>query len=173
MKPINWLRFTWDLTALPPHEQPLPERYQITTVTREEEKELRKVISSSFTLDPDWNPAMQEVMQTIDAFLARAAARDDTVYLALRHGVRVIGTAVVLLDPAAEHHLAPGPCLLMEYRNRGFGTQLLARALQALREAGLSQASAIGKENSLVTKFLYPKFNGTSVPHESPAAVAA
>ena len=33
-----------------------------------------------------------------------------------------------------------GPCILNEYRNRGIGTELLFQSLDALREAGLSQA---------------------------------
>ena len=165
MKPSSWLQFTWDLAALPAAPSELPDHYQITPATREDEKELRKVIASSFALDPNWNPSMQEVMLTIDSWLERAGESETSVYLALRHGLRIIGAAVISKDPAAENHLLPGPCILMEYRNRGFGTCLLERSLGHLREAGLSQACAIGKENSLVTKFLYPKFNSTQAPH--------
>ncbi|CAN5160239.1 hypothetical protein BH20VER2_BH20VER2_12510 [soil metagenome] len=172
MRPINWLRFTWDLEARPsPAPRKLPEHYEITAVGPEDLKELRRVITTSFTLDPDWNPAMQEVMKTIEASLERAAERADTVYLALRHGVRIIGTTVVSLDPAAENHLSPGPCVLMEYRNRGFGTDLLVSALRVLRETGLPHACAVAKKNSPVTKFLYRKFNGTAVPHEAAPAL--
>ncbi len=173
MIPSSWLQFTWDLAALPVQATDLPDHYQITPATREDEKELRKVITSSFALDPNWNPAMQEVMQTIDAWLEQAGDAETSVPLALRHGVRIIGAAVVSKDPAAENHLLPGPCILMEYRNRGFGTCMLERSLALLREAGLSQACAIGKENSLVTKFLYTKFNSTQSPHQLTTEVAA
>ena len=173
MKSTNWIQFTWDLAALPQVESPLPEHYQISLATAEDEKELRRVISSSFTLDPTWNPTMKEVTQTIESWLDRANEAETTVHLALRHGARIIGAAVVAVDGAAENHLSPGPCILMEYRNRGFGSALLERSLSLLREAGLPQACAIGKENSPVTKFLYTKFGSVQTPHDFTSALAA
>jgi ribosomal protein S18 acetylase RimI-like enzyme len=152
----NWIRFRWDLTQLPKFDVELPEHYEIGSVTAEDETELRKVISSSFVLDPAWNPATQEVMETI----------------ALRHGLRIIGAAVVSQNPEAEIHLSPGPCVSTEYRNRGFGTRLLEQSLTKLREAGLKEAVGIAHENAPVTKFLYPKFNGTPSPYD-PAPVLA
>ena len=173
MNAINWIRFTWDLTALPEWESELPEHYQIAPAAKEDEKELRKVIASSFTLDPTWNPAMQEAMLTIEAWLDRASETETSVFLALRHGLRIIGAAVISVDPSAENHLSPGPCILMEYRNRGFGTRLLERSLATLRTAGLARACAVAKENSPVTKFLYSKFSSTAAPHEVTPALAA
>jgi len=173
MKPSNWIQFTWDLSALTGSGTELPEHYQIVPATPEDEKELRRVISSSFTLDPTWNPALQEITQTIEAWLDRANESGTIAYLALRHGTRMIGAAVISLDPSAESNLLPGPCVLMEYRNRGFGTLLLERSLLTLREAGFERASAIGMENSPVTKFLYPKFQSTQAPHDFTAALAA
>jgi hypothetical protein len=173
MNAINWIRFTWDLAALPESESKLAEHYQITPAAKDDEKELRKVIGSSFTLDPSWNPAMQEAMQTIDGWLDASSDSDGSVHLVLRHGLRIIGASVVSLDPTAENHLAPGPCLLMEYRNRGFGTRLLERSLGTLRAAGLTHACAIAKENSPVTDFLYKKFNSTVSPFELTRPLAA
>jgi predicted N-acetyltransferase YhbS len=173
MKSTNWLQFSWDLNALPQAEAALPEHYQISIATPDDEKEFRRVISSSFTLDPTWNPTMKEVTQTIDGWLDEASEEKTSVHLALRHGARIIGAAVVSVDPAAENHLAPGPCILMEYRNRGFGTRLLERSLAALREAGLPRACAIAKENSPVTKFLYTKFNSSQAPFDFSSALAA
>lgn len=173
MKVISWVRFTWDLAALPQGETELPEHYQITAATAEDEKELRRVVSSSFALDPDWNSLMHEVTPTIDVWLANALESDNNVGLVLRHGVRIIGASVLSLDAGADNHLSPGPCILMEYRNRGFGTRLLERSLQTLRNAGLTQATGIAKENSPVTKFLYPKFDGTPGPYDSTPLLAA
>ena len=65
MKTGNWIRFSWDLTKLPQFDAALPEHYEIGAATAEDETELRKVISSAFVLDPAWNPATQEVMETI------------------------------------------------------------------------------------------------------------
>jgi hypothetical protein len=173
MKAINWIRFTWDLASLPESRSDLPEHYQIVEAVKDDDKELRRVIASSFTLDPSWNPDMQEAMQTIETWLDRASETDTAVFLALRHGTRIIGAAVVSVDPSAENHLAPGPCILMEYRNRGFGTRLLERSLSTLRVAGLTEASAIAKESSPATKFLYSKFASKAAPYETPSAVAA
>ena len=141
MKLVNWVRFSWDLTKLPPLDCELPEHYEIAPTSREDESELRKVISRSIVLDATWNPAMQEVMQTIDAWLDEAFASPTGIFLALRHGLRIIGASI--LFPSGENHLTPGPCVLVEYRNRGFGTGLLEHSLQALREAGVAEAVAV------------------------------
>jgi hypothetical protein len=169
----NWIRFTWDLNRLPAFDTELPEHYEIGTATADDETELRKVISTSFVLDPAWSPAMQEVMERIDSWLQSAFTSPATTLLALRHGTRIIGASVVSPSPDAEIHLAPGPCIAMEYRNRGFGTRLLEQSLTRLREAGLSEAFGIAKENVPVTKFLYPKFNGMPSPHHFAPLLAA
>jgi len=75
-------------------------------------------------------------------------------------------------DAAAEDQLAPGPCVQMEYRNRGLGTALLAEALRRLQEAGLPRASTIARSNGPVARFLYPKFAGAVVPGNSPLLAA-
>ena len=168
----NWIRFRWDLTQLPSFQNELPEHYEISPATAEDETELRKVISSSFVLDPAWSPAMQDVTERIELWLERAFASPTCTFLALRHGLRIIGAAVISHDPEAEIHLTPGPCISMEYRNRGFGTRLLEQSLTKLREAGLKEAIGVAKENAPVTKFLYPKFNGTASPHDFTPLVA-
>jgi GNAT superfamily N-acetyltransferase len=173
MKLSNWIRFTWDLTQLPAFENPLPEHYEIGPATTDDEMELRKVISSSFVLDPMWSPALQEVNEKIEAWLQRAFASPASIFLALRHGTRIIGASVLSPEPEAEMHLIPGPCISMEYRNRGFGTRLLEQALTRLRDAGVTQASGVAKESVPVSKFLYPKFNATSEPYDFTPLVPA
>jgi N-acetylglutamate synthase-like GNAT family acetyltransferase len=173
MKLSNWIRFTWDLTQLPTFKNPLPEHYEIGLATAEDEKELRKIISSSFVLDPMWSPELQEVTEKIEGWLERAFASQACSFLALRHGTRIIGASVISTEPEADMHLIPGPCVSMEYRNRGFGTRLLEQALSRLREAGLQQATGLAKENLPVSKFLYPKFNATSSPYDFTPLVPA
>jgi predicted GNAT family acetyltransferase len=173
MKLSNWIRFTWDLTQLPTLENPLPEHYEIGLATADDEMELRKIISTSFVLDPTWSPELQDVAEKIEAWLERAFASSDCIFLALRHGTRIIGASVLCPQPDAEMHLIPGPCISMEYRNRGFGTRLLEKALIRLREAGLTQAAGVAKENVPVSKFLYPKFNATSSPYDFTPLVPA
>ena len=68
------------------------------------------------------------------------------ICLALRHGLRMIGASILVPDPTAGNHLTPGPCVLMEYRNRGLGTALLEESLRQLRAAGLSRAAGLTKK---------------------------
>ncbi|MDQ2824007.1 MAG: GNAT family N-acetyltransferase [Verrucomicrobiota bacterium] len=173
MKLLNWVRFTWDLRKLSPADLQLPEHYQITPATGEDETELRKVFSTSFLLDPTWNPAIGEVMHKLHNWLDGAFAGDNTTCLALRHGTRIIGAAVLCLDPDALSHLAPGPCILVEYRNRGFGTCLLESSLRLMREAGLTNAIGLARENAPVAKFLYPKFQGIIASNDVTRLLAA
>ena len=173
MKLLNWVRFTWDLGKLPPIVSELPDHYQIGPATNQDENELRKVLSSAFVLDPTWNPAMGEVMLTIQSWLDHAFTSEKSTCLALRHGSRIIGASVLSLDPEADNHLAPGPCILMEYRNRGFGTRLLESSLKSLREAGLLSAIGIARENAPVARFLYTKFGGVPGPADIMPLLAA
>jgi GNAT superfamily N-acetyltransferase len=112
-------------------------------------------------------------MHSLQSWLDRAFVAEENTCLALRHGSRIIGASVLCLDPAAENHFAPGPCILMEYRNRGFGTRLLQTSLQLLRDSGLSRASGLARELSPVAKFLYPKYNGVAAPANVTVPLAA
>jgi hypothetical protein len=173
MKLLNWVRFTWDLTGMSSSAIDLPTHYKIDAATPEDEKAVRKVLSCSFLLDPAWNPAIAEVMHCLQSWLDRAFVAEENTCLTLRHGNRIIGASVLCLDPSAENHFAPGPCILMEYRNRGFGTRLLQASLQRLRDSGVSRASGIARELSPVAKFLYPKYNGAAAPAKITVPLAA
>jgi len=173
MKSLTWVRFQWDLSAFPATSSPLPPHYQINPASAADEAELRKLFSSAFVLDSTWNAAMEEVMAALGNWLDQAFASSTTVCLALRHGSRIIGASVVVPQPESDNHLAPGPCVLMEYRNRGFGTLLLESALRLLREQSFSRAVALTRENSLVARYLYPKFGGVGVPITEPNLLAA
>ena len=173
MKLLGWVRFTWDLKKLPPLTAELPEHYHIGPATDDDEIALRKVFSSSFMLDPVWNPAIGPIMQVMDAWLDHAIGADLTMCLVLRHGQRIIGASILSFDPGAGNHLAPGPSILMEYRNRGLGTSLFERSLDTLRQAGLVRASGIARENAPVARFLYPKFGAVTEPLDPTALLAA
>ena len=174
MKLVQWVRFTWDLDKLPPHRAALPAHYHFGAATRTDEKELRTVITRSFAHDTSWGDAIHEVNGMIDGWLERAFEPENGgVCLALRHGLRIIGVAILIPDSLAENHLSPGPCILMEYRNRGLGTALLGESLHKLREAGLSRVVALAKSNAPVAKFLYPKFNGTPTSGDTKPLLAA
>jgi GNAT superfamily N-acetyltransferase len=173
MKQLSWVRFQWDLSAFPANGSPLPPRYQIAPAVDHDVAELRKLFSTAFVLDSTWNAAIDEVLATVQTWLDRAFASRTSICLALRHGTRIIGASVVVGDPEADHHLTPGPCILIEYRNRGFGTHLLRSSLRLLREQSFSRAVAITRQNSIVARYLYPKFGGVAVPIDFPNLLAA
>ncbi len=173
MRLVHWVRFTWDLDKLPLFGATLPKHYSFTVATRSDERELRMVIKRSFAHDTSWGDAIHEVNGMLDGWLERAFEPEKSgLCLALRHGLRMIGAAVLIPDAVTENHLSPGPCVLMEYRNRGLGTALLAQSLFRLREAGLTRAVALTKSNAPVAKFLYPKFNGVLTPGDAPLLAA-
>lgn len=173
MKLVQWVRFTWDLNNLATIGIALPAHYSFTSATQADGKELRAVIGRSFAHDTSWGDAIHEVNGMLDGWMKRAFEPEKSgICLALRHGLRIIGAAILIPDPATENHLSPGPCVQMEYRNRGLGTALLGESLRQLREAGLSRAAALTKNNAPVAKFLYPKFNGVLIPGDRPLLAA-
>ena len=171
MKLLKWVRFSWELANVPAEAGEVPAHYTISPASAEDEMALRKVFSTGFLLDPAWNPAISEVMQTIQSRIDAALRTGDRTFLALRHGSRIIGAALLHPDAAADEQFAIGPTVLSEYRNRGFGTLLLAASLRWLHDAGLTRAAAMGPEAVPVTRFLYPKFDSVAVA-QSPALAA-
>jgi hypothetical protein len=173
MKLVEWVRFSWDLGDLPALDLELPEHYRIEPATTEDEIALRQVISRCFRLDPVWSPALHETLQMIESWVGRALQSDRHICLALRHGTRIIGASVLSLDPESDNHLSPGPCVSMEYRNRGFGSRLLEHSFNMLGEGGVTRAFALTRGNTSVARFLYPKFHGVSAPIDLTPLLAA
>jgi GNAT superfamily N-acetyltransferase len=164
MKTTRWATFSWDLAKVPLPELTVPRQYRIELTEAEDQEELQRVINKSLALDPSWNAALPDVKATVSASIARVLATESTQRLALRHGARIIGGTLLVPDASVSEHLVPGPCILMEYRNRGLGTLLLAAALRQLRETGVTRACAITREGSPVARFLYSKFSGSPSP---------
>jgi Acetyltransferase (GNAT) family len=173
MKLVEWVRFSWDFAKLPTLDLALPQHYRIEPATTESESELRQVISRCFRLDPVWSPALHETLQMVESWVGRALQSDRHICLALRHGVRIIGASVLSLDPESDNHLSPGPCISMEYRNRGFGSRLLEHSFNTLSAAGVTRALALTRNNTSVARFLYPKFQGVSAPIDRTPLLAA
>jgi ribosomal protein S18 acetylase RimI-like enzyme len=164
MQIIRWVSFTWDLGKLELPEIAVPRQYRIALTGGEDEQGLRGVINKSLALDPSWNATLRDVGATVAYSIARALGAESTLRFVLRHGARIIGGTLLVPELSASEHLIPGPCILMEYRNRGLGTLLLAAALRQLRETGLLRACAITREGSPAARFLYPKFGGNPSP---------
>jgi ribosomal protein S18 acetylase RimI-like enzyme len=173
MKFVHWVRFTWDLDKLTTLGAALPDHYHINLASRADEKELRALVARSFAHDTSWGDAIHEVTGMVEGWLEQSFSPETNhICIALRHGARMIGTAIVLPDPLAEDHLVPGPCVQMEYRNRGLGTALLGAALRRLQEGGLQRAVALARSNGPVARHLYPKFDGAVMAGASPLLAA-
>ena len=163
MKKTGWVNFVWDLAGDELSAITTPRRYRLSLVKAAEREQLQAVIEKSFALDPGWNAALHMIDAQVRSSTAAAFDSESANWLALQHGARIVGgTLLLMTDPDAPAQLVPGPCILMEYRNRGLGTLLLCSALRHLRDAGMIRACAKTRENSPAARFLYPKFRGQS-----------
>ncbi len=90
--------------------------------------------------------------------------------MVVTHGSRIIGASVLTFQRKAESHLLTGPCILVEYRNRGLATALLGESLMVLREAGVRSASGLTQAGSPTAEFLYPKFRSVCEPYPRTSA---
>lgn len=180
MKWTRWTRFAWDLTRFSPAYPAVDSRYNIRQATAEDEKAVRTVVLSAFTLDSNWafmmNVLRSQLESTLDSlFDDKEPEGGRPVCLVITHGSRIIGASVLTLRRDAENHLLTGPCVLMEYHNRGLGTALLAESLLVLRDSGVKSAYGMTVQNAPTGQFVYSKFNSTSAlyPSAAPDLVAS
>jgi hypothetical protein len=166
MKLVRWRRFTWNLKELPALNEPLRGLLQLRPAAAEEREQVERVILSALTLDSTWG-------NTLPAFRARLENHLDAIFrsqevpaLVVSHGPRVIAASAIGAFAGMENHLLSGPCVLLEYHNRGIGTALLHASLSHLRATGLNSAHGIARENSVSARFLYPKFGSSSTECE-------
>ncbi|HEY5895869.1 MAG TPA: GNAT family N-acetyltransferase [Chthoniobacterales bacterium] len=164
MKLLSWLRFEWDLRNLDFGPVELARHYSIRRAIREEEGVVRKTIQSAFLLDADWSDVLKRIWHGIDEDISKAFDSRDAQCLVLTHGSRIIGASIVSPIPTDMLHLLSGPCILVEYRNRGFGTALLAASLRHLAAAGMDTAAGMTRKSMPAGKFVYPKFGSRFSP---------
>jgi predicted N-acetyltransferase YhbS len=172
MKLLRWTRFTWDLSKLPPLDRTLPEYYYIRTAHRDDEKSVSNVIFSAFSLDSAWSDALQIFRERLQMQIEQIFERAHLSGVVISHGQRIIAASVLTTEPSADNHLLSGPCVLMEYRNRGLGTALLYHSLKQLQAAGLERVHGVTKENVVPSKFVYPRFGSISTPYDFEPALA-
>jgi len=165
MKAVRWKRFTWTLSTLPAQVPALPERYTVRAASREDLEIVKHVIFSAFALDSAWSDTLATAREWLEHQIGLAFERESVPALVMQHGQRIIAASALTTEFDAETHLLSGPCVLMEYHNRGIGSALLFHSLRQLKQAGLEQVSAVTKENVVVAKFLYPKFGSTQADH--------
>ncbi|MDB6155494.1 MAG: hypothetical protein JWL90_3947 [Chthoniobacteraceae bacterium] len=172
MKLVRWTRFTWELSKLPPIESPLAECYHVRAAERGEEKAVSNVISNAFAQDSAWSDVLPDFRQRLQVQIDQLFERDEVPAVVICHGQRIIGASALAIAGETTNHLPSGPCVLMEYSNRGLGTALLYYSLKQLQLAGLKQAYGITKDNVVACKFIYPKFGSTSQDYEFEPSMA-
>ncbi len=166
MKLVRWKRFTWDLTKLPTPAPTLAERYCIRPALPDDREAVTSLILATFTLDSAWADTLATVKEWLSAHIGAAFANEVAAAVVITHGQRIIAASAVTTDPDADTNLLSGPCVSMEYRNRGLGTALLYHTLMQLRQSGLEHANGVTKSNVAVAKFMYPKFGAIGNDHE-------
>ena len=180
-KPVPLMDFRWSLSSLPADVAAIPKPFTLRTAGDQEIEDALRVVESSYDLDPEWSGCDKHVEQSVIP-VAKKALSGAGECLFILHGNRVIAASVYQPEPAdGEVHLVSGPCVLIEYRNRGLGGSLLGATLDALRARGLAEALGRTRPNGPSAKFLCRKFGGQpvtppSIPVSSPGgedAVAA
>jgi len=164
MNAVHWVRFAWELekfTTVPPS---LPPSYAIRRAIAEERATVTAVALSTFTLNSDWNPSFKEVRPLIEKAIHDVFhEKNDPFCLIVTHGSRIIGASGLSAENEAPNHLLTGPCLSLEYQNRGLASALLAHSLLALKEAGVTTARGVTKQGSCAAQFIYSKFGSISL----------
>ena len=166
MKLVRWTRFTWNLADLPTPAPPLADRYSLRPAHRDDFETVKHIILHTFTLDSAWCDSFSLVREWLAVQIDLAFERESAPALVVQHGQRIIGASALTTDVAAESHLISGPCVFMEYQNRGLGSALLYYSLKQLKNSGLERVNAVSKDNVAAAKFLYPKFGSTSEAHD-------
>ncbi len=169
MKLVQWTRFAWDLEKM---GEPATGRLPVNTVVRPAQRReldvVQAVIVNSFTLDSDWAESYRRIKDKLAEQVRLVFEAQEIPGLVLAHGSRLVGASVFSVNPASECHLLSGPCILLEYRNRGLGTDLLWRSLQAMKVEGVKRAFGITRKGVPAEKFVYPKFAGAGEPVDLP-----
>ena len=175
---VNLTRFLWNLEELAEGAAQIPAPYILRTAGEQETEEAIAIVQASYNLDPEWSGCAMHIKGAVLPGATRALAKEPTC-LFVQHGNRVIAASVYDTDPEEGGvHLVTGPCVLIEYRNRGIGGALLGATLGALRERGVTLVAGQTRPNSASAKYLCPKFGGKeariepAVSEESQASAA-
>jgi ribosomal protein S18 acetylase RimI-like enzyme len=163
----QWQRFHWNLESGQNIPHPVLPPFVFRRAESGELEPVMKVVSSAMLMER----AATKFRRDLERRCAQVFEGEAPACVVVQHGTRLIGASVLDLSPDSDSHLITGPCVLHEYRSRGFGTALLQQSLERLREEGLRQVVAMARVNSTVARFVYPKFGGTHEP-ETPRLAA-
>jgi GNAT superfamily N-acetyltransferase len=153
---LAWLRFEWDLRALPAEESNVPPPFMLRGAEKGERDAVETVISNAFSMDTGWSDIQKMFGAIIVKNVHAGFVADSPDCIIIQHGHRIIAASIVNRRDAVENHLPTGPCVLQEYRGRGLATVLFRTSPGALRD----EAYGISREKSTAARFLYPKFGG-------------
>jgi predicted GNAT family acetyltransferase len=168
MKSMGWSRFSWEVKDLPETSRYIiPETYGLRTASRQEKALIQQVINSCFAQESCWNDVASKLMPRLQQEVEdKFAHHREGDCLVLTHGNRVIAASVIDTSRSSDNHLITGPCITVEYRNRGFGALLLKESLLAAAQGGAEVLFGITRTNSPAARFVYPKYGGVSIPYE-------
>lgn len=158
----DWQRFHWDLDRTLDASRPVMPPFIFRSAKAEDLDAVLKVVSSALLMERAWTGSATDFGRDLEKRCEGAFEGDSPACVVVQHGTRIIGASVLQLDADAEFHLITGPCILHEYRSRGFGSALLQQSLERLREEGLPRATATARVNSTAARFVYPKFGGVA-----------
>ena len=156
----DWQRFQWNLEPSLDASRPVMPPFVFRAADAGDLDAVMKVVASALLLERAWTGSNTEFSRDLEKRCEQAFAGAAPACMVVQHGARVIGASVLQLDEAADFHLLTGPCILHEYRSRGFGTALLQQSLERLHDEGLRLARAQARVNSTAARFVYPKFGG-------------
>ncbi len=160
----DWQRFRWDLDKTLDAARPAMPPFIFRSADAGDLDVVLKVVSSALLMERAWTGSATEFSHDLEKRCVAAFEGDKPACMVVQHGTRVIGASVLKLDEDAGFHLITGPCILHEYRSRGFGSALLQQSLERLRDEGLRRAVALARVNSTAARFVYPKFGGVVEP---------
>lgn len=158
-RPATLTRFSWKLADLQSGSVPIPKPYILRHAGEQELEDALRVVQASYHLDPDWSGCAKHIDEVVLPGVRKAFGQ-DTSCLFLQHGNRIIAASAYNPAPEDGIHLVTGPCVFIEYRNRGIGGALLHATLEALREHGVTEACGQARPGTSAAKFLCTKFGG-------------
>jgi hypothetical protein len=165
-RPVAMARFAWSLANLQATADGIPAPFTLRTAGEQEADEAVALVQSCYNLDPEWSGCALHIKGKVLPAVIETLAKEPTC-LFVQHGNRIIAASVFDSEPGEDSvHLVSGPCVLIEYRNRGIGGALLGATLGALRDRGVTRALGQTRPNSPSAKYLCSKFGGTAVQAE-------
>lgn len=161
-----WIRFSWHTSKLSSASKGSVGSGSdlVRPATREEGEDVLKVILLSLSMDSAWNGSYAQAEEYLTGAVARLFNSDEPLCLVVPKGNRLIAASLLDPNPEAGTHLVSGPSVVMEYRNRGLGSQLLYDSLNILHGRGLAEVTGITRRKSVAALHVYPKFGSTSEP---------